>query len=220
MSKGDLTRSRILEEAMHLASRDGLDGLTIGSLSDALSLSKSGLFAHFGSKEALQLAVLEHTRARFGVLLVARMHRVAKGLASLRAFVNAWLDWIALPELPAGCPILGASFELEAHEGSLRDFVVKLQRESRDRMAAIVRDAVDAGELRKAVDVAQIVFELRGITLAFHQELHVMRSPSAREHAERAVCALLERHSVDRPEPASQRARSRLAGHRKTRRSG
>jgi len=84
MSKGELTRGRILDQAMHLASRTGLEGLTIGSLSEALSLSKSGLFSHFGSKEALQLAVLEHTRARFGAHLEPYLRGRAKGLATRR----------------------------------------------------------------------------------------------------------------------------------------
>ena len=156
-----------------------------------------------------RLAVLEHTRARFGAHLEPYLRGRAKGLATLRAFVNAWLDWIALPELPPGCPILGASFELEAREGPPRDFLVKLQRDSRERMATMVQDAVDAGELGKTTDISQLVFELRGITLAFHQELHVMRSPTARDHAMRAVSALLERYSTEKPKGRS-RARARV----------
>jgi AcrR family transcriptional regulator len=199
MSKGDLTRSRILDQAMHLASRSGLDGLTIGSLSEALSLSKSGLFAHFGSKEALQVAVLQHTRARFGAHLEPRMRGAGKGLGALRAFARAWLDWLSLPELPAGCPLLGAGFELEAREGEPRDFLIKSHKDLRERVASMVRDAMDAGELRRNADTAQILFELRGITLAFHHELHVMRSPTAREHAEHAVSALLKRYAAEKP---------------------
>jgi hypothetical protein len=87
--------------------------------------------------------------------------------------------WIALPDLPAGCPILGASFELEAREGSVRDYLVKLQRDLRDRMAAAVKEAANAGELGRTTDAGQLLFELRGVPLAFHQELHLLRSPSA-----------------------------------------
>jgi AcrR family transcriptional regulator len=194
MSKGELTRRRILDVAMQVASRAGLDGLTIGSLSEALSLSKSGLFAHFGSKEALQVAVLEHTLARFVEHLAPRLRGVAMGVPMLRVYVAAWLDWIASPELPAGCPILGATFEIEAREGPPRDFVIQLHTNSRQRLAEIVQGAIDAGELVEKTDISQVIFELRGITLAFHQELHVLRNPAAREHANKAFSALLERY--------------------------
>jgi AcrR family transcriptional regulator len=193
MSKGELTRGRILDAAMRLASGSGLDGLTIGLLSDKLSLSKSGLFAHFGSKEALQLAVLEHTRARFVEHVEPYVRSTTKGLATLRAYVRAWLDWIASPHLPAGCPILGATFELEAREGATRDYIVNLQRASRERLATMVQDAIAVGELPNATDVTQFIFELRGITLAFHQELHLADNTSARTHADRAIAALIER---------------------------
>lgn len=195
MSKGELTRGRILDAAMRLASGSGLDGLTIGLLSDKLSLSKSGLFAHFGSKEALQLAVLEHTRSCFVEHIRPYIRGTAKGLATLRAYVRGWLDWIASPHLPAGCPILGATFELEARAGATRDYVVDLQRASRERLASMVQDAIAAGELPKATDVAQFVFDLRGITLAFHQELHLADNSNARTHADRAVAALIERYT-------------------------
>lgn len=180
---------------MQLASRDGLEGLTIGSLSDALSLSKSGLFAHFGSKEALQLAVLEHARDRFSAHLAPYLDGVAKGLPTLQALVQALFDWVALPELPAGCPILGATFELEAREGPLREFLVKVHGDSRARMSSMVQEAVDAGHLDRDLDVVQFIFELRGIVLAFHETLHVSRSPQARTRANRAIAALVKRHA-------------------------
>ena len=90
------------------------------------STHTAGLFAHFGSKEALQLAVLEHTRGRFAAHLEPRMRGVAKGVPTLKAFMHAWLDWVASSDLPAGCPILGATFELEVRDGPARDFLVKL----------------------------------------------------------------------------------------------
>ena len=195
MSKGEATRSRILDAAMQLASRDGLDGLTIGALSDTLSLSKSGLFAHFGSKEALQLAVLDHARARFRAHVEPRLRAVAPGLPSLHAFMLAWLDWIASSDLPAGCPILGATFELEAREGPPRDFLLKLNGDARTRLTGLIEAAVAAGQLARGIDVGQIIFELRGIALSFHEELRVVRSQHARTHAERALGELLLRHA-------------------------
>jgi AcrR family transcriptional regulator len=208
MSKGEVTRSRILDTAMQLASRNGLDGLTIGSLSEALSLSKSGLFAHFGSKEALQLAVLEHTRGRFVAHLEPRMRGAAKGVPTLTAFMQAWLDWVASSDLPAGCPILGATFELEVRDGPARDFLVKLHGDYRARLTGIVQDAITAGQLGRDIDAAQFSFELRGIVLAFHEELHVLRSSHARTHANRALAALLGRYATNTV-PKAARARTK-----------
>jgi hypothetical protein len=148
------------------------------------------------------------------------MRGLAKGLSTLRALLNGWLDWIALPELLAGCPILGAGFELEAREGSLRDYLVKLQTELGDKIATMLQDAVDAGELKRTTDIGQLLFELRGVSLAFHQDLRVMRSPSAREHAERAVSAVLDRHSLAKPDSVTKRTRSPTAAHGRSGRSG
>lgn len=206
MSKGETTRSRILDRAMQLASRDGLDGLTIGSLSEELALSKSGLFAHFGSKEALQLAVLEHTRGRFATHLGPYLRDIGKGLPMLLAFARAWLDWVASSELPAGCPLLGAAFELEAREGPAREYLLKLHGDSRLRLTGMIQDAVDAGQLARNLDVAQLIFELRGIVLAFHEALHVTHSPHARARADRAISALVGRFT---PAPPSRLVRGK-----------
>jgi AcrR family transcriptional regulator len=195
VAKGDLTRARILDRALLLASRFGLDGLTLGVLADDLGLSKSGLYAHFRSKEALLLAVLEHTRGRYAAHVAGYLEGRAKGLDTLRAYVRAWLDWIALPELPAGCPILGAAFELEDLDGPARAYVLKVQRASRDALEKMLAAAAEAGELSPSAPVRQMVFELRGIALAFHQELRLMRSADARALADAAVEGLLARHA-------------------------
>jgi AcrR family transcriptional regulator len=198
VAKGDLTRARILEQALPLASRLGLDGLTLGVLAEALGLSKSGLYAHFRSKEALLLALLEHTKTRFMVHAASYMEGRARGLSTLRAYLRAWLDWVALPELPAGCPILGASFELEDLEGPPRECILEIQRTSRDALRSMLLAAIEEGELDEAAPVRQIVFELRGMALAFHQELRLMRDPKARALADVAIEGLLSRYPPSR----------------------
>ena len=203
MSKGELTRARILDRALVLASRLGLDGLTLGVLADELGLSKSGLYAHFRSKEALLLAVLEHTKERFAAHAATHLKGRSRGLDALRAYLRAWLDWIALPALPAGCPILGAAFELEDLEGPPRAYVLEIQRASRVRLEIMLRAAVDKGELVPDLPVRQVVFELRGITLSFHQELRLMRDPEARDLAEAAIDGIVSRYRV----PATKRRR-------------
>jgi AcrR family transcriptional regulator len=186
MGKGAITRGRILDEAMKIASRDGLEGLTIGGLAKALSLSKSGLFTHFGSKEALQVAVLEHTFERFREFVKPRVE--GHGKEKIRGLFKGWLDWIDNPELPGGCPVLGASFELDDREGAPRDFLVERQRKSQQAIAQAFQAIA-----KPDADLDQLVFEMRAITLAYHYASRVMRDPEARNRAERAFEGLLGR---------------------------
>lgn len=188
MGKGAITRSRILDEAMRIASRDGLSGLTIGGLAKTLELSKSGLFVHFGSKEALQVAVLEHTWGRFQAFVKPSVEEAEPGVARLRAFFRGWLDWIDNPDLPGGCPVLAASFELDDREGPSRDFLVERQRNAQKTLAQAFRSIAPEG-----TDAEQCVFELRSITLGYHYMSRVMRDPRSRTWAERAFEELLAR---------------------------
>ncbi|MGC4064187.1 MAG: TetR/AcrR family transcriptional regulator [Polyangiaceae bacterium] len=195
MSKGEVTRARILDQALMLASRHGLDGLSLGMLSESLELSKSGLYAHFRSKEALVIAVLQHTRARYIEHMKPYVTGRAKGLDELRGHLAAWLDWIALPSLPAGCPILGASFEVEDLDGPTRDFVIDLTRASRERLATLLRNTIATGELRADTPVEQLLFEIRGIALSFHLECRLIKEKDARARADRALDDLLARYA-------------------------
>lgn len=196
MTKGDQTRDRILDEAMRLASRMGLEGLTIGTLAEALSLSKSGLFRHFGSKEALQVAVLDHVSQRFRERLAPRLSAERPGLARLEAMVEAWLDWIQDPDLPGGCPVLGSLFELEDRPGPPREKLLELQRSSQAGMAKLLGEAVACGDLAGTTPIAQVLFELRGITLAFHVASRLLGDPEARPRAQAAFEALMARHAA------------------------
>lgn len=188
MGKGEATRNRILDEAVRIASRDGLQGLTIGSLSQALSLSKSGLFLHFGSKEALQVAVLEHAFDRVAAFIRPRVEGARDPLDLLRKRFLATLDWIDNPDLPGGCPITAAGFELDDREGAPREVLVARQKRAQEVQAKAFEAVAAPG-----ADVGQLVFELRGITLAYHHQSRVLRDPEARGKALRAFEGLLER---------------------------
>lgn len=188
MGKGATTRNRILDEAMKIASRDGLEGLTIGALAKALSLSKSGLFVHFGSKEALQIAVLEHTFERFREFVMPSVESASPGLDRLRALFKGWLNWIDNPELPGGCPVLGAAFELDDREGAPREFLVSKQAIAHGNIALAFRQVAAPGS-----DLDQLVFEMRAITLAYHYMARVMRDPKSRDRADKAFEELLRR---------------------------
>lgn len=187
-AKGLDTRERILDEAVRLASRDGLEGLTIGGLAAALKLSKSGLFAHFGSREALQVATLERAAERFQRRLAAGVDPNASGPERLRALLRCSMDWIDDPDLPGGCPILGACVEFDDREGAPREALLKLQRASQARSVALFASFAAAGR-----DTEQLAFELRAITLAYHHSARVLRDPRARAFAIQALESLLER---------------------------
>src|SRR5258706_6219006 len=129
LRKGERTRSVILDRAAGLASESGLDGLTIGSLAAATGLSKSGLFAHFGSREELQLAVLERTREKFAEVVFRPALAKPRGLERYRAMFERWLDWTESADLPGGCPLLGAAMEFDDRPGPVRDRVIQHQLE-------------------------------------------------------------------------------------------
>lgn len=199
MSRGDLTRARILDEAMRLASQDGVQGLTIGTLADALHLSKSGLFAHFGSKEALQVAVLEHTTRRMQGLVAERIGRRPPGLAQFKIMIKAWLDWIDDPALPGGCPVAAACFEFDGQPGKTRDSLLAMQREMRAGLVRLVEVMAAQGELRAETSAEQFAFEVFAIVLGYHYASRLMSDPRARKHAEGAFKALLQRHAAEAP---------------------
>src|SRR3954466_5932603 len=127
-TKGERTRAAILDEALRLVSKAGLDGLTIGTLADATGMSKSGLFAHFGSREELLLAVLAHGQTQFGKVVFQPAIAKPRGLPRLRAMFVNWLAWTESAELPGGCPMIGGASEFDDKPGPVRDMPAAGQR--------------------------------------------------------------------------------------------
>jgi len=185
--RGEETRVRILDEAVRIASRDGLEGLSIGLLASALGLSKSGLFAHFGSREALQVAVLDHAAERFR-RRAWPLRELPPGPERLRFLLRTTLDWIDDPELPGGCPISGACIEFDDREGPVRERLLELQQFSRSQTVELFEAFTIQGQDRE-----QLAFEYRGIALAYHHAARVLRDPRARQWAEGALEALITR---------------------------
>jgi AcrR family transcriptional regulator len=193
MRKGEATRQVILDHAAALASEVGLEGLTIGSLAEALKLSKSGLFAHFRSKEALQVQVLEHVAARFVERVVRPALRAPRGEARLRALFENLLEWPKIKDFPGGCPIIAATSELDGRPGPARDLLVAQQKDWLDTIANVVRTGVAEGQFRAGVDAEQVAYELYGIEFAYHHALRLLEDPSAEQRARVAFEALVER---------------------------
>jgi AcrR family transcriptional regulator len=196
MSKGEQTRTAILDEALKIASRLGLEGLTIGSLADATGMSKSGLFAHFGSREDLQLAVLEHFAQLYGERVFVPVLKIERGLPRLRALFERWLDWTIASGLPGGCIMISAANEYDDRPGPIRDAVIANQRRGNAITQKAVRLAVDEGHLRGDTDPEQIAFELLGIVLATHNHRRLLGDKEARKRALVAFEELVARHAA------------------------
>jgi AcrR family transcriptional regulator len=195
-SKGEQTRTAILDEALKIASRLGLEGLTIGSLADATGMSKSGLFAHFGSREDLQLAVLEHAAQLYGSKVFLPVLSIDRGLPRLRALFERWLDWTLATGLPGGCIMIAAAAEYDDRPGPIRDAVIANQNRGRAISEKAVRLAIEEGHLRADTDPEQIAFELLAIVLATHNYRRLLGDREARKRALTAFEHLIARHAA------------------------
>jgi AcrR family transcriptional regulator len=193
MDKGLQTRARILDAAVKLASRDGLGGLTIGRLAEVLSLSKGGLFAHFGSKEALQQAVLDHAGSLYQTRVIALLPPGASPQVRLRQLLKRCMDWIDDPAFPGGCPIMSACFELTPEDGEPWNNLVAKQRHFQTLLTGMFRAA---GATPAAAE--QAAFEFRSITLGYQHSSRVLGNPKARKLAQHALDATLA-HAVPIP---------------------
>jgi AcrR family transcriptional regulator len=189
-SKGELTRQAILEHATALASRVGLSGLTIGRLAEELSLSKSGLFAHFRSKEALQIQVLEFAADRFTDGVVRPGLSAPRGEPRVRALFERWLEW-GRANLPGGCLFVAAATELDDQPGPVREQLVRGQKDWLELIANCCRTAVSEGQLRKGMDAEQFAHDLYGVMLAWHHAARLLHDPAADRRARAAFEALL-----------------------------
>lgn len=188
--KGDATRTAILDRATALARTVGLEGLTIGRLAEEMALSKSGLFAHFGSKEALAGAVVEHAREQFVARVLAPALKVGRGEPRLRALLDRWTGWDADE---GGCIFMALSAELDDRPGPARDVLTAALRDWFDALATAVRIAIEENHFRTDVDPQQVAFELYGIMSATHVTSRLIGDPKAGIRTRRAVDALIAR---------------------------
>lgn len=192
MGKGDTTRTTILADAVELASVRGLEGLSIGALAERTTMSKSGLFAHFGSKERLQLATLEAAVAQFIEAVITPALRTPRGRRRLEVLFERWLAWSGDSGPPGGCPFVAASFEMDDREGPVRTYLVEQQTAWLALLAETVAKAVGTGDLRPDVDSQQFAHELNGIFLMYQQARRLLRDPAADDRARRAFTRLME----------------------------
>lgn len=189
--KGDATKQAILDRAFELARQVGLEGLTIGRLADDLDLSKSGLFAHFQSKEALQVQVLEAAATRFIDHVVRPALTTRRGEPRVRALFERWLEWEGLRRTPGGCIFVQAAVELDDREGPARDRLVQLQTDWLDVIATSVAGGIREGHFKPSTDPEQFAHELNGIMLAYHHAARLLRDPRAEARARDAFERIL-----------------------------
>lgn len=189
-SKGERTRGAILARAVEEATRIGLGGLTIGTLASATGLSKSGLYAHFGSKESLQIAVLEAAGAEFSDAVIAPALRTPRGLERLRTLVTLWLT-CGRRRHPGGSLLVKAGAELDDQPGPVREHLRDMHARLADSLERIVAGAVATGELGAATDSARFAADLYAVMLGYHHAHRLLENPRAEDRALAAVEALI-----------------------------
>lgn len=190
-AKGEDTRSHVLGAALSLATQLGLEGVTIGKLAEHVGMSKSGLFAHFSSKENLEVAILDEAVARFVEHVVAPALRKPRGEPRVRALVERWLDWSKADFLPGGCIFVAASVELDDRPGPARDRLVASQRDWLATLAQAARIAIDEKHFRKDLDVEQLAHELFSIAYGYHFVRRLLDPAEAERRARAAFERLL-----------------------------
>jgi AcrR family transcriptional regulator len=192
MPKGEETRERILDRALSRATRDGLSGLSIGVLADELGMSKSGLFAHFGSKEDLQIEVLRLAAQRFEDHVWRPALKAPRGEPRLRKVFERWMLWVNEPSSPGGCIFVAAASELDDKEGRPRAFLVNEQKKLCASIAKAARLSVEAGHFRSDLDCDQFAFDVYGVVLGYNFQRRLIRDPKAEARARRAFERLVE----------------------------
>ena len=198
MRKGEATRAAILEHGVELATEAGLDGLTIGRLATDLGLSKSGLFAHFKSKEALQIQVLDAAAERFVEEVVRPAVKKPRGEPRLAALFERWLAWTKSNSGPGGCVFVAAAAELDDRPGPVRDRLVALQKGWLEVVQTVFRTGVEERHFRSDVDAEQFAYELYSVMLGFHHAERLLRDPRADSRANAAFDRLLSTVRRDR----------------------
>jgi len=182
LHKGQQTRAAILDAALGLASHMGLEGLSIGALAEVAQMSKSGVFAHFGSREELQISVIREYHARFEDEVFFPAMREPRGLPRLRALFERWIRRVSV-ELDSGCIYISGAVEFDDRPGPVRDALASMVRAWHAALARAIRLAVEAGQLRPDTDPAQMLFELHGLILALHHDARFLRTPGALDRA-------------------------------------
>jgi AcrR family transcriptional regulator len=192
---GERSRQAILRGAANLATVDGLRGLSIGDLAAHIGMSKSGLYAHFGSKEELQLATVETAREIFDAEIVEPTQAIDDPLERLQALCEAFLSHLERRVFPGGCFFASAAAELDTHPGRVKDEIASVQQHWMDLLQQLIREAQRAGSLDSTEDPAQLAFELEAYLLMGNTAFILGDDPTALQQARTAVRNRLAREA-------------------------
>jgi AcrR family transcriptional regulator len=196
--KGSATRELILARAYELARQQGLEGLSIGTVALSAGMSKSGVFAHFGSKEQLQLALLDSVGARFMAFVKTPAIAEPRGLPRLRKMTERWCEWSRLHQ--SGCVLLSAATEYDGRDGSIREHVLTQQAGWRDELRRAIRLAIDVAHFGADTDSTQLAFEIYCLMLGLHHDAGLFGYEQARHRTELALERLFASYRPNAPE--------------------
>ena len=205
LMKGRQTRATILDAALALASHMGLEGLSIGALAEVTQMSKSGVFAHFGSREELQISVVSEYHAKFDEEVFRPALKLPRGLPRLRAMFDRWVKRVAV-EIDSGCIYISGAVEFDDRPGPVRDALVAMVQTWQRALERAIRIAIDEGHLRADTDAHQVLFEVHGLILALHHDARFLRHPGAVERARTAFEHVLSHYMAAGAAPASTTA--------------
>ena len=203
LQKGQQTRATILDAALGLASHMGLEGLSIGALADVTQMSKSGVFAHFGSREELQISVIREYHARFEDEVFFPAMKEPRGLPRLRSLFERWVRRVSV-EIDSGCIYISGAVEFDDRPGPVRDALASMVQSWHAALSRAIALAVQAGHLQTGTDPDQVLFELHGLILALHHDARFLRSPGALDRARLGFEHVIAHYSL--PKAPAQRA--------------
>ncbi len=195
MRKGELTRTAILAVALDLASREGIEGLTIGLLAEKMGMSKSGVFSHFGSREDLQIAVVKQYHDRFEQAVFYPSLQKARGLPRLRAMFEGWIKRVSV-ELASGCIYISGAVEYDDKPGPVRDALIAIVKEWREALLKCVRLSIEVGDLKENTDPLQVVYELNALVLGLHHDTRFLQIPGSIERAQLSFERLIQNYQT------------------------
>lgn len=204
MRKGEMTRAAILDVAITLASRDGLEGLTIGLLAEKMNMSKSGVFAHFGSREDLQIEVVKLYHRQFEQEVFYPSIKEARGLPRLEAMFARWIRQVTI-EIASGCIYISGAVEYDDRPGEIREQLVTMVRTWQLALHRCAVQAIEAGHLRADTDADQLVYEMYGLILGLHHDARFLKKAGSVERAQKGFDRLIDSYRNTQPSAAGSK---------------
>ena len=212
LQKGQQTKAAIVEAALGLATHIGLEGLSIGALADITGMSKSGVFAHFGSREELQISVIREYHTRFEQEVFFPAMSAPRGVARLRALFDNWMKRTSI-EIDSGCIYISGAVEFDDRTGPVRDALAHSVLTWHAAMRRAIEQCKGLGELSADANAEQMLFEIHGLILALHYEARFLRTPSSMARAVAGFHNILARYSAPTPVAAAAPAARRKPSH-------